>query len=262
VPSEKTGNKIASISTNRKGQQVVVFSSGEKIVLSQDAFTEMPLYVGKEVKPLEMRDLRSFLSREKFLDYGMRLVSSREYSTKEIRDKLQAKGADPAMVKEVLFYLKKNGFIDDKTFAEDYADSKGSLLYGKERILSTLQFEKGIAPEILSSLKFKDEKEHAKAFLATLMRRTAALPAKSKRIKLSLALSRRGFAKDTIAEVLLDLPVDKKAVKNNLEKEATKAIKHYGSKYNGYELKQKCFAYLYSKGFPSSEIDEILEEKI
>ena len=262
MPFGKTGKKIAAISSNRKGQQIVVFSDGEKLVLSPNAFTEAPLYVGKEVSPLEMRSLHSFLEREKLMDYGLGLVSKREYSTKEVKDKLLAKAADPALVKEVMFYLKKEGFLNDEEFARDYAESKTALFYGRERILSALRFEKGLNPEILDGLSFSEELPHAKAFLRTLEKKTASLPAKSRRIKLSQMLSRRGFSTDIINQVVDEIPSNSAAVKASLEKEATKAIQRYGKKYNSYNLKQKCFAYLYSKGFSSGEISEVLERKL
>jgi len=262
VPFGKTGKKITAISSNRKGQQIVVFSGGEKLVLSPNAFTETPLYVGKDVSALEMRSLRSFLEREKLMNYGLGLVSKQERSAKEIKEKLLAKSGDLGLVKEVMFYLKKEGFLNDEEFAKDYASSKAALLYGRERILNTLRFEKGINPEILDRLSFPEENSHARAFLRTLEKKTASLPARSRRNKLSLMLSRRGFSSDVIKEVVDDIPANPAAVKANLEKEVTKAILRYGKKYNGYDLKQKCFAYLYSKGFPSSEISEVLERKL
>ena len=262
MPFGKTGKKILAISSNRKGQQIIVFSDGDKLVLSPNAFTEIPLYVGKEISSLEIRSLHSFLEREKLMNYGLGLVAKRECSTKELRVKLLSKAADPALVKEVLFYLKKEGFLNDEEFARDYAASRSSLLYGKERILNTLRFEKGISPDILERLSFSEEPKQAKAFLRTLERKTASLPAKSRRLKLSLMLSRRGFSSEVIQQVVDDIPSNTAAVKANLEKEATKAIQRYGKKYNGYDLKQKCFGYLYSKGFSSGEIGEVLERKL
>lgn len=261
MPSKRIGRKIEAIVPTKKGHYLVLIG-GTKLLLSEDAFTENPLYVGKVLSEAEYKELLGFLKREKGMDYAMRLVGQKAYSTKEIRDKLRLKEVDEEEIRQIIFYLKKNGFLDDRQYAEDYAESKGNLLYGKERIIETLRYEKGIKDEDLASLKFTEEKAHAAAFLKTLERKTAKMPLRSKREKISAILSRRGFDQETIKEALSSLREDKKAVSHSLEDEANKAIKRYQRKYNGYELKQKCFAYLYGKGYPSNEISELLEDKL
>ncbi|MCI1245518.1 MAG: RecX family transcriptional regulator [Bacilli bacterium] len=262
MPSAKTGNAIVSISSDRRGQRSVVFADGTKLSLSGNAFTEMPLYVGKNVSPLEMRKLRSFLAREKLLNYALRLVSSREFSFKEMRGKLLAKSGDPVLVKEVLFDVREEGFLDDAAFAADYAASKASQLYGKERIVQTLRFEKGISPEIIAKLPFPEEAEHARSFLGTLERKMASFPLRRRKTKAAMTLRRRGFDEATVAMALASVKEDSAAVANALKKEAAKASRRYEKKYNGYDLRQKCFAYLHAKGFASAEIEAILEEML
>lgn len=258
MPSARTGKKVAAISTNRKGEQVVVFTSGEKLVLSQAAFTEVPLYVGKELSPLEQGTIRSFERREKYMNYAMGLLSKREYSSKEVREKLIAKGADLSLTQEVIFYLRKEGFLDDKQFAADYAESQSTLLYGEERIKDKLRYEKGINPSIVEELSFPDEDEHAASFLKTLLRKTSSLPYKARKRKLEEMMRRRGFAAETASTALLVLEEDEEAVRASLQKVAASVIKRYERKYNGYELKQRCFAFLLSKGYSSTEISEVL----
>jgi hypothetical protein len=72
VPSKRIGNqKILSITTDKKGKHLVSFASGDKLRLDDDAFTEIPLYEGKEVTPLEYRQLSSFLKNEGLASYAL-----------------------------------------------------------------------------------------------------------------------------------------------------------------------------------------------
>ncbi|MFA6620717.1 MAG: RecX family transcriptional regulator, partial [Bacilli bacterium] len=166
-----------------------------------------------------MRKLRSFLAREKLLNYALRLVSSREFSFKEMRGKLLAKSGDPVLVKEVLFDVREEGFLDDAAFAADYAASKASQLYGKERIVQTLRFEKGISPEIIAKLPFPEEAEHARSFLGTLERKMASFPLRRRKTKAAMTLRRRGFDEATVAMALASVKEDSAAVANALKKE-------------------------------------------
>ena len=260
MPSRKIGEKrILSITQDKKGRHHVTFDGG-KLVLSDDAFTEEPLYVGKVLTPLEYRNLLSFLSVEKLMDHGLSLAAKGCYSTHQVREKLRMKcdGEDP--VRRVIFQLKKEGFLDDAAFAKQYQEEKENQLYGKDRILQSLRYEKGVSEEILSSLSFVHERANAEKALRGLEKKWSRLPLKAKQAKAAAALTRRGFSPSLSGSVASSIQEDPSLVKKELRILSEKAIQKYERKYNGYDLRAKCFAFLLSKGYRSEDIASVLEE--
>lgn len=259
-PSRKTGKRlITSITENKKHQMVVCFGY-ESLTLSADAFTEHPLYVGKEVSPLEYREILAFVKNESLLDYGMALAAKGCYSSHEIREKLRKKATDEEKIREIMFNLRQEGFLDDESYAKEYKEEKEHALYGRERILQELRFSKGINPEILAKLTFNDEEENAKKAALLLAKKYSRLPLAAQKRKGIEALTRRGFSLPVASQAVELYHENKTESGKSLRLLCEKTVKKYQSKYNGYELRAKCFAYLLSKGYRSEEIASVLEE--
>ena len=259
MPSAKTGKVITAIGKKKKGRIPVSFGT-ETIVLSEDAFTEYPLYVGKECSESEYRRLLKLSKNNDLYVYAISLLKRGNYPKKVMREKLEARAAEGENPFQVLNRLIIEGLLDDEMYAQDYKEMKERSLYGKRRILETLRFEKGIEESILSRLKFEHEEEHAEAYVETLQKRMAGLPLGKKRAKAKEALLRRGFEYGAIEPALSSLKEDKKAVKSNLETHYLSAKRKFGAKYDGYELRQHIIASLLRKGYPYEAINEHLEE--
>jgi regulatory protein len=261
VPSKKTGDAklVLSVSQGRRGKYIVSLPD-EKLRLSSSALTEFYIYKGKEITPREYREIMNYLKTEQLLNYGMRLASTGAYSTHCIREKLRLHSEDEEEVRKVIFSLKKNGLLDDEEYAKEYAEELSARLYGKKRILETLRFDKGISGEILLKVSFDKEEEHAARFLTLSNRKYASLPLNAKKTKLGLALRRRGYDEPTIAVVLHALRAEPSAEAKSLRLLCEKTVKRYANKYNKYELRGKCFAYLLSKGYRSEDVSQCLEE--
>src|SRR5574344_1130177 len=259
-PSKRTGNhKITAIEQNKKRQTVVSFGS-EKLVLSPNAFTEMPLYVGKELAPSQYRSLILFVKHEALWNYALSLASKGSYTSHDLREKLRKKTSDEDAIRQLLFTLKQQGFVDDKAFAEEYKEEKEKQLYGRNRIVQDLQFKHGVRGDIVSGLVFADEEAHAKKSAAAFEKRYARLPLASKKQKGVLALIRRGFDERIAKEAVEGYSQNKELSGQTLRALCEKTLKRYRAKYNGYELRSKTFAYLVSKGYTVDEIERVLEE--
>jgi regulatory protein len=258
--SKRIGNhRITAIEQNKKGQMVVSFGN-EKLALSPNAFTEMPLYVGKELTASQYHSLLLFLKHEPLWNYALSLASKGSYTSHDIREKLRKKTPDEDLIRQFLFTLKQQGFVDDKAFAEEYKEEKEKQLYGRERIVQDLQFKHGVRSEIVSALVFKDEAAHAQKAAEALEKRYARLPLSSQKQKGALALIRRGFDERTAREAVQGYRQNQAESGKTLKLLCEKTIKRYGAKYNGYELRSKTFAYLMSKGYSADEVERILEE--
>jgi regulatory protein len=262
APLKRTGKyKITAITPNKKGQMMVSFGR-EKLLLSPNAFTEMPLFVGKELTPNQHRSLVLFTKNEALLNYALTLASKGSYSVHDVREKLRLKSQDEDTIRQLLKTLKEQGMLNDVDFAEEFKEEKEAQLYGKERIVQDLKFKHGIRDEIVDKLSFKNEKEHAEKAGEFLARKYARLPLKSKKEKAALSLIRRGYAPGVAKEAVAHFSGDKIKENKSLNLLCEKTLKRYASKYNGYQLKSKAFAYLVGKGYSVDEVNRVLEEKL
>ena len=239
---------------------MVVFFGAEKLVLSPDAFTEMPLYVGKELTSIEYHSLLLFLRSESLRKYALSLVNKGSYSAHDIREKLRKKTGEEDTIGRLIFSLKQQGLIDDEKFARDFQEGKQAQLYGRNRIIQELKFKHGIRDEIVDSLSFMHEEERAEKLATLWEKKFARLPLKSKKEKAALALIRRGYDEVVAREAVSGYKQAKGVGDKSLKLLCEKTLKKYGVKYNGYQLRSKVFAYLMSKGYSSEEIERVLED--
>jgi regulatory protein len=265
VPTKRTGNDvITKISLKKKGKATLHFASAKKITLSENAFTDFHLYEGKEVTPLEMRELLDAASLDDLLAYAMRLLTHEAYSEHDLRKKLWDKGADLEQSRKILFKLKKQGLIDDTLFAKSFADDLADLrLYGKRRVVYELH-KRGIPNAIIESLSFPREKEldKAKRYVALLDKKNSRIPNAHKKQKSEEALMIRGFDEDVANEACRFLtPNDPKAELQRLERDYAAAKTRYSRKYTGYDLSRRIFAYLIAKGYRYDDIHHLQEKE-
>jgi SOS response regulatory protein OraA/RecX len=86
------------------------------------------------------------------------------------------------------------------------------------------------------------------------------LPLKAKRQKGSEALVRRGYSQSVASLAVMGYKEDTLQSQKSLTLLAENTLKRYEKKYNGYDLRSKCFAYLLKKGYRSEDIAHALEE--
>jgi len=259
-PSKNTGKIIDKV--KRYKTHVNVYIDGEKIELSNDVFTSFYLYKGKNISDKEYRQLLDKIDNEKYLSYALRLLSDHLYSEWKIREKLYAKEASKKQVDEVISYLKKNGFIDDQLFIEEYLEYAERNNIGKNKIKENLS-RKGIFQEDIDKIRFSESKELAKAkrVLPKLVKRYEKYNAKSQKEHVINALVREGFDLDVALEVTSELSLlDNKKEQALLKKDYELVRTRYSRKYKGKELREKILASLLRKGYKGKDIFKMMGE--
>lgn len=83
----------------------------------------------------------------KAIGYASRLLSTREYSQKMLRDKLKIKGYIDAEIEHTLAFLLENNWLNDARFCESFIRSRVSRGQGWLRIQYELS-QKGIRPSL------------------------------------------------------------------------------------------------------------------
>lgn len=84
------------------------------------------------------------------LGKGVRLLSMREHSVKEIRNKLAAKTEQPGLLDAVVDELLQNNYLSNERFTESYVRSRGNRGIGPVKIRAELK-SKGIEDQLIDA---------------------------------------------------------------------------------------------------------------
>ena len=135
------------------------------------------------------------------------LLAQREYSRKELTDKLTAAQASPEEVEQALAQLEAKGLVNDARVVETLVNRRSGKL-GATRLRQELQ-AKGVSPELvaetMASLK-GSELARAQAVWQKKFGQLAATSAE--RNKQARFLASRGFAGDVVRQVVAGLSDD------------------------------------------------------
>lgn len=146
--------------------------------------------------------------REKAKQKAFRLLAVRARSEKELRVKLKEKGFDEAIVGEVAERLRELKFLDDESFAVQWARNLGvDKLFGNRKIALSLR-EKGIPPPLIEKAidEVRREVSESDAIMTWIRKRRTAhdimeMGVREKR-RLAGSLMGKGFPPDLIFYLL------------------------------------------------------------
>jgi regulatory protein len=132
------------------------------------------------------------------------LLGRRDYTTRELTDKLHAKGFPADAVEAALRRLAADGLLDDRRVAAAYVRTASQIKgRGRVRIAHELQARgvgRSVIDDVLGRLGPEDESQAIQAILAR--RRWPARPTLADRRRVFHHLLRRGFAPDVIAKAM------------------------------------------------------------
>lgn len=262
MSSAPTGKIVTKITVG-KTKATLLFKGGESIVLSLDAYSDMPAYVGKRLSEKQFAQLQKAAEIDAYFVKGLRYAFSSPKSAHEIYERIEREGAEEADIKLIMGRLKKLGLIDDESFAKNYAEDAGDLkLYGEERIRFELS-QKGVSEAIIKKLSFpiSNERKKADAYAKILDKKYQRVPRRNKKMKMLLSLKERGFRGEIASDAVeKNITYSDGEEAKELKKEYQKAKIHYQRKYDGYELKERILACLARKGFAYEDIIREWEE--
>ena len=85
-------------------------------------------------------------------DYAIKLITIKDRTEKELRDKLKAKNFDENRIEEEMEFLSNYGYINDKRYAEHFTNDCISIKkWGKSRIRAEL-LHRGVDREIVENV--------------------------------------------------------------------------------------------------------------
>ncbi len=185
-----------------------VFVEGE-FLLGVDAnlIIEYNLQVGEEISEDLIDKLIAEEDLQQAKDAAFSLLSYRQRSRQEIKNRLAEKGYSPDIIRQVISVLEQLDYIDDREFAVSWIRDRISRGFGPYRVRQQLR-EKGIAEQIIeeqleAEYDFELEYQLAEQLASKKKRRYRNKSDWETRNKLKQVLKRKGFSFSVI-EVVLD----------------------------------------------------------
>ena len=148
-------------------------------------------------------------SHKQAMHTAVRILTHRDHSKYELKQKLQQRGFMGKIIDRVLWECERLNYIDDNRTAQVYISQLKRKCFGKRYIRMALKRKrlsgKTIEDILLENYAESDERENAGKLLAKKMQTfNREEDAKKRRNNIYRFLYSRGFRKDVIAELIRD----------------------------------------------------------
>ncbi len=191
---------LTAVRRSRPGRVALEVDGRPWRIVPDDVVVHCGLRAGLELERPLLRDLRRELRRCEALAAAVRTVSRRDVSAGRLRQRLDARGIAPQEAVAAIETLSAAGVVDDERLARSRARALAERGWGDAAVEARLEQE-GIRREAVTGALDELPAERERA--AELAARTPD------RVALWRLLARRGFAPETIEEVVgpLDEPL-------------------------------------------------------
>ena len=255
VPSGRIGEEVVSVS-RLKGGKFRVRIGADSFLLVERAYVELMPYKGKKVSPEEKARYLELEKEGRVLAFGEGLAIRRRLSPmKMYRALLKKAEGNKALAMKVQGILKEEGLIDERAFAEEYAEDHSFRGVGPRRILEGLA-EEGVSRETRASLSLKEDEKKARDYLPLMERKFGFLPKRERVEKGTGFLVRKGFSEGLSRKVSSEIRENSQERKKYLKTIFLKIRTRLEGRYNDREVRSRVRLALLAKGFSLLEIEE------
>ena len=207
LPAPITEIQVQKKNSNRYS----LFVDNEFLIGVSDAtLSRLNLKKGVVITPSLLQQIDSSEEQWAAREYLFRILSRRDHSRKELKDKAYKKGYSGHFIDEILDEFEQKEYINDTKFAQKYADDKFEFNdWGPYKIRTQL-FKKGISKSVTEQVisnTFGDEaiKESMMTLIRKRKKRYQREPEDKRRKKVFDYLMRKGYDSENILKHLDEL---------------------------------------------------------
>lgn len=148
-----------------KGEKIHLSLDGEYIAtVNADYWFTCGIKSGSEVTPEQLEELLSESARRKMMNKALDLLSMRDYSRRELSDKLVTKawekkeqkdmdlGSLKQQASDICDHLEELGLLNEERFARSYVDELIRRKHLSKSGLKTALIQKGVARDIIETV--------------------------------------------------------------------------------------------------------------
>jgi regulatory protein len=163
------------------------------------------LHEGQEIDEPEVQRVVREEEKRSARECALNVLSFRDRSKKEIRDKLVLKGYSPEIADTVIGDLGAVGLVDEKRFARAWIRDRLQFGHKGKRLARVELLKKGVAKDTIAEAFTEeplDEETIAREVVQKYANRLGALEPRKRKKRLYDLLLRRGFSFNLIQKVL------------------------------------------------------------
>jgi len=234
------------IQTEHKRKYAVVTFENDRSFIIDPTLLKKYTSEDDDVDMMALLDENEDFAYEFALNHAFRLLGISAKTYKEMQGKLYDKHIQTNAVKRVMERLVELGYINDRSFAEDFVGYKMESYLSKRAIINKLR-EKGVSDEIINECievySDSDEVRFAEYFAVKIAEKYPSLEYEKLKNKVFSRLSSKGFSTSAIYS----------AVEKMKEK--------YNNSYSDRDEVMKSAARMSMRGMTKEEIYEVLIKK-
>ena len=181
-----------------QGCAIVHLENGGKIRVPGALLRERPVKVGESIEPVLYREYIARRGYPHAMERAVKLLSMRDHSEGELREKLYQAGYPDAVIDQVIDKLEIMNLVDDENFAESWVESRAHR-HGRKRLEQELT-RKGVARDTarraVSTLTDEDQLQDAVRLVGKFLARTHGDMDRSLYQRTLAMLARHGYEAD------------------------------------------------------------------
>ena len=206
--------EITELEVQKKNSKRISVFLDHEFAFGIDSQTGSSLKVGDFLTEAQIESLINQDQRQKAYDKSLRLLSYRDRSEAEIRNRIISSGMDEEQANYAIARLKEQRFLDDENFSQNWVENQNDFRPRSKRALRYELRKKGISEEnIQKALESANDADTAVKLAVKYREKNRSVDEKSFRVKLGRYLSGKGYdyeiIRDTTRKVLTsdsDLP--------------------------------------------------------
>ncbi len=191
---------VTAIRQDSPDRLSVLFDDGEEIKSTPGAVTALRLFVGRELDEQALEDFRLESMRALARERALMLISRRQMSAKELREKLRQKGVDPDTAVWCADWLTERGLLDEQAYAAAVVRHYAAKGCGAGKVRAELM-RRGV-PRSLADAALEAMPDGADKLDRLIAARLKDPNDRDEVRKLSASLYRRGFSAEEIRSAL------------------------------------------------------------
>lgn len=261
MQSEKNGKIIINVKFI-SNKILILLNNNETLEINDEIFSKYYLYPNKELSLDDYNSIKFDILVNKNKLYCVNLLSKKQYSENQIKDKLINKGCNEKEIDYIINYLNQSNLLNDEAYINFLFDEYNKKLYGKQKIISRL-YQTKFKEELIKNLNFDEESEKEKAskLIKIYLNKNNKLSYSKAKGKAYLYLLQNGYS-SSISNLITNKEFNSIEINEieNLYNQIEKYIIIHKINLNDELQVKKIINRYLSKGFKYQDINKCLED--